>query len=60
MANGWQGVFMPPLDKKQGKGQAMQPAQVVDALQDWLSDREAQVVESELALPQALPSERRA
>ena len=53
MANGWQGVFMPPLDKKQGqgKGQAMQPAQVVDALQDWLSDREAQVIESELALP---------
>ena len=62
MANGWQGVFMPPLDKKQGqgKGQAMQPAQMVDALQDWLSDREAQVIESELALPQALPSERRA
>ena len=58
MANGWQGVFMPPLDKKQGqgKGQAMQPAQMVDALQDWLSDREAQVIESELALPQALPS----
>lgn len=56
MANGWQGVFMPPLDKAQGKGQAMQPAQVVDALQDWLSDRQAQVVESELALPQALPS----
>ena len=51
MANGWQGVFMPPLDKSQAKGQAMQPAQVVDALQDWLSDREAQVVESELALP---------
>lgn len=51
MANGWQGVFMPPLDKRQGKGQAMQPAQMVDALQDWLSDREAQVVESELALP---------
>lgn len=51
MANGWQGVFMPTLDKKQGKGQAMQPAQMVDALQDWLSDREAQVVESELALP---------
>ena len=51
MANGWQGVFMPPLDKRQAKGQAMQPAQVVDALQDWLSDREAQVVESELALP---------
>ena len=60
MANGWQGVFMPPLDKRQGKGQAMQPAQMVDALQDWLSDRQAQVVESELALPQALPSERRA
>ena len=51
MANGWQGVFMPPLDKSQGKGQSMQPAQMVDALQDWLSDREAQVVESELALP---------
>ena len=51
MANGWQGVFMPPLDKSQGKGQGMQPAQVVDALQDWLSDREAQVIESELALP---------
>lgn len=53
MANGWQGVFMPPLDKKQGqsKGQSMQPAQMVDALQDWLSDRQAQVVESELALP---------
>lgn len=53
MANGWQGVFMPPLDKRQGqgKGQAMQPAQMVDALQDWLSDREAQVIESELALP---------
>lgn len=51
MANGWQGVFMPPLDKRQGKGQGMQPAQVVDALQDWLSDREAQVIESELALP---------
>lgn len=60
MANGWQGVFMPPLDKRQAKGQSMQPAQMVDALQDWLSDREAQVVESELALPQALPSERRA
>ena len=56
MANGWQGVFMPPLDKSLGKGQAMQPAQMVDALQDWLSDREAQVIESELALPQALPS----
>ena len=56
MANGWQGVFMPPLNKRQGKGQSMQPAQVVDALQDWLSDREAQVIESELALPQALPS----
>lgn len=51
MANGWQGVFMPPLDKRQAKGQSMQPAQMVDALQDWLSDREAQVVESELALP---------
>ena len=51
MANGWQGVFMPPLNKRQGKGQSMQPAQVVDALQDWLSDRQAQVVESELALP---------
>ena len=51
MANGWQGVFMPPLDKRQAKGQSMQPAQVVDALQDWLSDREAQVIESELALP---------
>lgn len=58
MANGWQGVFMPPLDKSQGKGQSMQPAQVVDALQDWLSDREAQVVESELALPSR--AERRA
>ena len=58
MANGWQGVFMPPLDKRQGKGQGqgMKPAQMVDALQEWLSDREAQVVESELALPQALPS----
>ena len=58
MANGWQGVFMPPLDKRQGqtKGQSMQPAQMVDALQEWLSDRQAQVVESELALPQALPS----
>ena len=56
MANGWQGVFMPPLDKRQAKGQSMQPAQVVDALQDWLSDRQAQGVESELALPQALPS----
>ena len=51
MANGWQGVFMPPLDKRQGKGQSMKPAQMVDALQEWLSDREAQVVESELALP---------
>ncbi len=55
MANGWQGVFMPPLDKSQGKGQSkgqsMQPAQMVDALQEWLSDREAQVIESELALP---------
>ena len=60
IANGWQGVFMPPLDKRQGqaKGQAMKPAQVVDALQDWLSDREAQVVESELALPSR--AERRA
>ena len=56
MANGWQGVFMPPLDKRQG--QSMQPAQMVDALQDWLSDREAQVVESELALPSR--AERRA
>ena len=55
MANGWQGVFMPPLDKRQGqsKGQSMQPAQMVDALQEWLSDREAQVIESELALPRA-------
>ena len=71
MANGWQGVFMPPLDKSQGKGQSMKPAQMVDALQEWLSDRQAQVIESveseqgeqELpqALPQALPSrERRA
>ena len=73
MANGWQGVFMPPLDKSlgqgkgQGKGQAMQPAQMVDALQEWLSDRQAQVIESihseqgEQTLPQALPSrERRA
>lgn len=55
MANGWQGVFMPPLDKSlgkgQSKGQSMQPAQMVDALQEWLSDRQAQVVESELALP---------
>ena len=65
---------MPPLDKAQGKGQAMKPAQMVDALQEWLSDRQAQVIESvesiqseqgeqELAqaLPQALPSrERRA
>ena len=58
MANGWQGVFMPSLDKKQGKGQSMQPAQMVDALQEWLSDREAQVVESELALPSR--AERRA
>ena len=60
MANGWQGVFMPPLDKRQGqtKGQSMQPAQMVDALQEWLSDREAQVVESELALPSR--AERRA
>ena len=73
MANGWQGVFMPQLDKAQGKsqGQVMKPAQMVDALQEWLSDRQAQVIESieseqgeqELpqALPQALPSrERRA
>lgn len=62
---------MPPLDKALGKGQAkgqgMKPAQMVDALQEWLSDRQAQVIESveseqELpqALPQALPSERRA
>ena len=60
MANGWQGVFMPPLDKAQGKGQGqgMKPAQMVDALQEWLSDREAQVVESELALPSR--AERRA
>ena len=67
MANGWQGVFMPPLDKAQGKGQAkgqgMQPAQVMDALQEWLSDRQAQVIESQVIhseqgeqeLPQALP-----
>ena len=71
MANGWQGVFMPPLDKGQGKsqGQVMKPAQMVDALQEWLSDRQAQVIESvesiqsiqgEQELPQALPSERRA
>ncbi|MCI7463942.1 MAG: replication initiator protein A [Campylobacter sp.] len=69
MANGWQGVFMPPLDKAQGKGQAMKPAQMVDALQEWLSDRQAQVIESvesiqseqgEQELPQALPSKRRA
>lgn len=71
MANGWQGVFMPPLDKRQGKGQSMKPAQMVDALQEWLSDRQAQVIESiesiqseqgEQELPQALPSraERRA
>ena len=63
MANGWQGVFMPPLDKAQGKGQVMKPAQMVDALQEWLSDRQAQVIESiqgEQQLPQALPSERRA
>ena len=73
MANGWQGVFMPPLDKAQGKGQGqgMKPAQMVDALQEWLSDRQAQVIESiesiqseqgEQELPQALPSraERRA
>ena len=58
MANGWQGVFMPPLDKRQGKGQSMKPAQMVDALQEWLSDREAQVVKSELALPSR--AERRA
>ena len=60
MANGWQGVFMPPLDKSLGKGQAMNPAQMLDALQDWLSDRQAQVIESvesiqsEQELPQAL------
>ncbi|MCI6344203.1 MAG: replication initiator protein A [Campylobacter sp.] len=69
MANGWQGVFMPPLDKAQGKGQAMKPAQMVDALQEWLSDRQAQVIESvesiqseqgEQALSQTLPSKRRA
>lgn len=70
MANGWQGVFMPSLDKAQGKaqakGQSMKPAQMVDALQEWLSDRQAQVIESvesiqsEQELPQALPSERRA
>ncbi|MCI7587333.1 MAG: replication initiator protein A [Campylobacter sp.] len=69
MANGWQGVFMPSLDNRQG--QVMKPAQMVDALQEWLSDRQAQVIESqaiesihseqgEQALPQALPSERRA
>ena len=48
MANGWQGVFMPPLDKAQGKSQVqvMKPAQMVDALQEWLSDRQAQVIES--------------
>lgn len=55
MANGWQGVFMPRLDNRQGnrlgKAQSMKPAQVVDALQEWLSDRQAQVIESELALP---------
>lgn len=65
MANGWQGVFMPPLDKSQG--QSMKPAQMVDALQEWLSDRQAQVIESvesiqseqgEQELPQALPSKR--
>ena len=66
MANGWQGVFMPPLDKSLGKGQAkgqvMKPAQMVDALQEWLSDRQAQGIESvesiqsEQELPQALPS----
>ena len=61
MANGWQGVFMPRTDDRLGKGQVMKPAQMVDALQDWLSDRQAQVIESiqseqgELALPQALP-----
>ena len=71
MANGWQGVFMPPLDKSLAKGQVMKPAQMVDALQEWLSDRQAQVIESiqseqgeqglPQALPQALPSrERRA
>ena len=69
MANGWQGVFMPPLDKKQGqaKGQSMQPAQMVDALQEWLSDRQAQVIESQAIDrehseqgEQELPSERRA
>ena len=64
MANGWQGVFMPPLDKKQG--QSMQPAQMVDALQEWLSDRQAQVIESVESIhseqgEQELPSrERRA
>lgn len=64
MANGWQGVFMPPLDKS--LGQTMKPAQMVDALQEWLSDRQAQVIESveseqgEQAFPQTLPSERRA
>ena len=52
---------MPPLDKAQGKGQVMKPAQMVDALQEWLSDRQAQVIESvesihsEQELPQALP-----
>ena len=75
MANGWQGVFMPSTDNRQGKGQSkgqgMQPAQMVDALQEWLSDRQAQVIESQAidseqseqgeqelpqALPQALPS----
>ena len=45
MANGWQGVFMPPLDKSLGQG--MKPAQMVDALQEWLSDRQAQVIESQ-------------
>ena len=65
IANGWQGVFMPPLDKSLGKGQAMQPAQMVDALQEWLSDRQAQVIESIESIhshqgEQALPSKRRA
>lgn len=67
MANGWQGVFMPPLDKAQGKsqGQVMKPAQMVDALQEWLSDRQAQVIESVESIhseqgEQELPSERRA
>ena len=68
MANGWQGVFMPPLDTAQGKsqGQVMKPAQMVDALQEWLSDRQAQVIESVESIhseqgEQELPSrERRA